>query len=193
MDINYKNLTVGTEIEVVVAWADTTTFEDISNGHFFKTIIEEIYFEPKGELGFLRIFAKDGDGNKRRVNWILQDGEIRNAATVVELTVLKSQNEMIQLFQNQSDYLSALTRGFDSDLQIFNGWENDTYHVRNRRTGKEYEIKLANKNGVAVGSCSCLDFLNRKRTCKHLAVVLTQIAKDKILSDLSLGNLEVAR
>ncbi|HRH45879.1 MAG TPA: hypothetical protein PKY82_29825 [Pyrinomonadaceae bacterium] len=89
-DINYRNLKVGDEIEVVTAWMETTTFDDISNGHFFKTTIEEIYFEPKGELGFLRIWAKDGDGIKRRVNWILDDGEIRSTAVVARIVTLKN-------------------------------------------------------------------------------------------------------
>lgn len=88
-ELNYKNLKPGTEITVVTAWADTETFDE-ATGHFFKTRIEEIFFEPKDELGFLRIFAKDGDGEKRRVNWILQDGQIKSTDVIVKLVVLKS-------------------------------------------------------------------------------------------------------
>lgn len=89
-DINYGKLKKGDLITVVTAWSETETFEDIANGHFFNTIIEKIYFEPKNGFGYLRIFAKDGDGDLQRVNYILQDGEIRSAAIAVRLTVLKS-------------------------------------------------------------------------------------------------------
>jgi hypothetical protein len=87
-EIEYRNLKPGTEITVVTAWTESESFEDIASGHFVETVIEEVFFEPKGEAAFLRIFARDGEGELRRVNYVLEDGQIKSAGVVVPLAAV---------------------------------------------------------------------------------------------------------
>lgn len=176
-DINYKNLKVGQEITVVTAWTEDTTFEDIADKHFFETRIEEVYFEPKGELALLRIWAKDGDGQLCRVNYVSEDGQIKSASVVVALADLKAAREaeragMICLAERKPEFVAALNRTEKSDLEVFAGFERDSFVVVNRAKRKEYRVHLQSQNGKPYASCECGDFIYRERICKHISEVL---------------------
>lgn len=175
-DMNFDNLKAGDEIKVVTAWGANETLEEISS-HFFSTKIEEIWFQPfNGEFLRLRITAKDADGIIRRVNWVVQDGEIRSAAVITTVSILREKAAMVCLNDRMNEVAAAMTRGLDSALEVFNDWERDTFHVKNKTKGTEYEVNLKTINGKAYGSCKCPDFQKRKRVCKHLAKVLSEIA-----------------
>lgn len=174
--LNFKDLHAGDEITVVQAWNETTTFEDIANGHFFKTKITNIYFEPKGNHGFLRIFALDGDGQSRRVNWILENNQVKSAAVVIPLNELRPDAELICLNDRPAEFASAISRGLDAKLDVYADWEKDIFHVINRGNRKDYEVTFKTINGKAFGKCSCPDFQMRKRICKHQTRILKELA-----------------
>lgn len=91
MSIEFRNLKPGDEITVVHAWTESETLDEIS-GHFLTTKIESIYFQPDSSNKFadLKIFAKDADGRISRVNWILQNGEIKETGVRVKILNLKN-------------------------------------------------------------------------------------------------------
>jgi hypothetical protein len=171
-NINFRTLEPGKKITVVTAWAETETFEDVSNGHFFNTTIEQVYFEPRGEVAFLRIFAKDGDGVSRRVNYVLEDGIVKSTDVVVNLEEFKAESEMICLSDRKPEFVSALQRAEKSNLEIYEDFEHDTFVVVNRSNNHEYRVALQSKDGAVFAKCTCADFTNRKRICKHIGETL---------------------
>lgn len=171
-DIDYRNLKPGDRITVVTAWGENETFEDIARNHFFETRIEQVYFEPIGELGYLRIFAKDGDDNRCRVAYVLEDDEIKSAAVIVPLAELKAKPGMISLTARKREFVAALSRGAKSRLEVFADFERDTFVVVNHASGKEYRVVLKTENSEVFASCECGDFIYRERVCKHIGDVL---------------------
>ena len=171
-NIDYKNLKKGAPITVVTAWMENTTFEDVADGHFFKTEIENVYFEPRGDLGYLRIFALDGDGRTRRVNYVLQDGEIVCADIIVALDQLTGKSEMICLSNRKKEFIAALNRAEKWNLEVFADFDPDSFVVVNHDNGQEYQVKLESKDGHVFAGCRCDDFKYQRRICKHLSAVL---------------------
>lgn len=171
-DINYRELKAGKTITVVTAWSETETFDDIASGHFFKTEITEVYFEKRGENGFLRVFALDGDGVKRRVNYVLEENEVRSTGVVVALSELTKFSEMLCLNDRKGEFRSALHRAEKSTLEVFPDFERDQFVVVNKENDSEYHVKIAASNGLVFGKCECADFRKRNRICKHLSSVL---------------------
>lgn len=79
---------------------------------------------------------------------------------------------MICLSDRQDEYNEAVSRAADSDLELFNDFEKDSYVVVNRATSKEYRVVFKTVSGKALVSCECKDFSQRNRICKHLAYFL---------------------
>lgn len=105
-DINFRSLKPGQEIKVVTAWGENETLDEIS-GHFFTGIIDDVYFEVKGELAYLRIFTKDANGQRQRVNWMIENGEIKNTGVVVKIATF--QNKVVEFPKPlKSDYICQL-------------------------------------------------------------------------------------
>lgn len=82
--------------------------------------------------------------------------------------------EMISLSERKSEFLEAMKRGAENRLEIFNGWDRDSFHVKNHDSGKEYQVILKTSDGETFGQCDCADAIFRKRVCKHLAEVVSQ-------------------
>jgi hypothetical protein len=171
-EVNYRKLQAGDAITVVTAWMETEMLDDIANAHFFETRIARVYFEPKGELAFLRIWVTDGDGLSRRVNYLIQDGHIVSASVVVKLADLTSRAGMICLSDRKGEFMAALQRGEKSDLDVHPDFETDAFVVVNRVNGKEYRVRLAAGGGEVFAACACDDFVYRRRVCKHISEVL---------------------
>lgn len=174
-NINYRNLKPGQKITVVTAWTETETFEDVTNGHFFNTEIEAVYFEPRGDVAFLRVFAKDGDGISRRVNYLLEEGQIKSTGVVVSLEEFKAESEMICLSDRKREFAEAIQRAEKSNLEVYADFEPDTFVVVNRSNGHEYRVMLKTKDGQVFARCECADFIHRERICKHISEVLTDM------------------
>lgn len=170
--VNYRNLKAGQQITVVLAWGENTSFDDIASGHFYKTTVSEAYFEKRGEHGFLRVFAKDGDGETRRVNYILEDNRICTTAVVVSVAELTKFSEMLCLNDRKDEFRAALRRAEQSDLEVFPDYERDAFVVVNKSNDSEYRVSIEASNGSVFGKCACADFKYKKRVCKHLSSVL---------------------
>lgn len=170
--VNYRELKSGKQITVVTAWSDTETFEDIASGHFYKTTVSNVYFETRGKNGFLRVFAKDGDGQNRRVNYILEDGEILSTGVVVSIAELTKFSEMVCLNDRKDEFRAALRRAEQSTLEVFPDFDRDQFVVVNKSNDSEYRVQIEASNGSVFGKCECADFKYKKRVCKHLSAVL---------------------
>lgn len=170
--INYRELKIGKQITVVTAWSEHTSFEDIASGHFYKTTITNVYFETRDGFGFLRVFAKDGEGQTRRVSYILEDEAICTTSVVVPIAELTKFSEMVCLNDRKDEFRAALRRAENSNLEVFPDFERDQFVVVNKSNESEYRVSIEASNGSVFGKCECADFKHRKRVCKHLSAVL---------------------
>lgn len=74
------------------------------------------------------------------------------------------------------EFFSAMVRGANSNLVVFNDFDRDAYVVGNRGNGNSYRVTLRTETGRIFGHCQCKDFEMRKRICKHLSEVLVATA-----------------
>lgn len=85
---------------------------------------------------------------------------------------VKEDRNPVNLSERKKEFIEALERGFDFTMEVFHGWEKDTFFVKNHTNETEYEVNINAKDGQVFASCTCADFKFRKRICKHSAMVL---------------------
>lgn len=81
--------------------------------------------------------------------------------------------KMLCLSDRKDEFMSALERGKNSNLEVFPDFEKDKFVVVNHEKQKEYRINLETISGKTFADCECADFQYRKRVCKHISAVLT--------------------
>ncbi len=167
-EINFRELTEGSPITVVTAWTDSETFEEIQNGHFLETKVAKAYFEPRGEVCFLRVFVIDGDGDVVPARYALENGQIVTLDVVISTDELRGLGQMISLKDRRPEFVPALGRAEKSKLEVYEDFEKNRFVVVNPESKKEYRVVLAGHHA----KCDCPDFQNRRRMCKHIAEVM---------------------
>ncbi len=131
------------------------------------------------------ITTRDGETAYR---YMYPDGEISSAAirqsdlsshvikihktTVETIQPSAATDKMICISERRSEFVEALNRGKNSDLEVYADWDKDAFVVVNRDNGAEYRVSLETRDGGLLGECQCKDFTYRKRICKHLSEVL---------------------
>lgn len=98
---------------------------------------------------------------------------------------------MINLSDRQTEFKAALTRAGKSNLEVFQQFDRDSFVVVNTDSQSEYKVILKPAGGKALASCSCADFQNRSRICKHLGKTLQYCLCD-ILAHFSKHSATVA-
>ena len=81
--------------------------------------------------------------------------------------------QMMCLSDRKPEFVEALKRGEQSDLEVYADFEPDSFVVVNNDNGKEYRVNLKSEGGQVFASCECADHIFRKRVCKHIGAVLT--------------------
>jgi hypothetical protein len=79
---------------------------------------------------------------------------------------------MICINDRQTEFKESLSRSEKSDLEVFPDFDRDTFVVVNHDSGKEYQVVLKAAGGKMLASCTCGDFINRSRICKHIGKAL---------------------
>ena len=82
--------------------------------------------------------------------------------------------DFICLSDRQDEFTEALRRGFDDDLEVYEGWDKDIYFVVNNTKKSEYKVEFKTIDEKALVRCECQDFLRHRRICKHIAQKLVQ-------------------
>lgn len=130
----------------------------------------------------VEITRRDGE---RAYRYMYPDGEISRSAVKgsqlanYSLRINKPAVEaapvskMISLTERKSEFLEAMKRGQENRLEVFNGWDRDTFHVKNHDSEKEYKVVLKTTGGETSACCDCADFKFRRRLCKHISAVLS--------------------
>jgi hypothetical protein len=67
-----------------------------------------------------------------------------------------------------------LKRGAESEMEVFAGWDKDTFFVVNHDKGNEYKVEFQTIENKVYAECECPDFIHRKRICKHISETLKE-------------------
>ncbi len=119
------------------------------------------YIYPDGEMSASAIRQSD-----------LSSHVIKIHKTTVETIQPQVSDKMICISERRSEFVEALNRGKNSDLEVFADWEKDAFVVVNRDKAAEYRVNLETRDGQSFVGCECKDFEFRKRICKHISSVL---------------------
>jgi len=140
---------------------------------------DKVIFFPVAE-----ITKRDGETAYR---YMYPDGEISASAirqsqlsnhvvkvrrTTIETIEPQVSDKMICISERRTEFVEALNRGKNSDLEVYADWDKDAFVVVNNDKAAEYRVKLETRNNKIFGECECKDFEFRKRTCKHISAVL---------------------
>ncbi len=120
--------------------------------------------ERDGERAYLVEFP-DGTRNSAAIT----QSSLAYRAVQIEPTGMP---DMLCISDRKAEFVEALQRGKNSDLEVFPHWERDTFVVVNNDNGNEYRVCLETANGKTYGECECPDHTFRKRICKHIGAVL---------------------
>lgn len=169
MNTQTFELNIGDEIGFVILASDVDSND------------ETVFFEIS------EITEKDGE---RAYRYAYPDGTlsraiIKHSEAICHALRLKPRSKtqgMLCVSERRSEFLDAMKRAENSNFEVFNGFDKDTYHVKNRENGNEYFVRFETENGKTFAECECPDFQYRKRTCKHIGEVLTQVKLGMILS-----------
>lgn len=162
-------LKIGDEIGFVSHAGDVDSTDQIIFFPVVKIIIrggENAYFYqyPDGEMNRSAIRQSALSSHVVRVN----------QKTVIQplQTAAPKPAEMICLSSRKKEFVEAMSRADNSDLEVFADWERDSFVVVNHGNGKEYRVELDSNDGRAFAQCDCPDFVYRSRICKHISSVL---------------------
>lgn len=164
--MNYPDiqLNIGDEIGFVYLASDADSNDKVL---FFPVV--EITVRD-GERAY-RYQYPDGDVSRSAIRQSQLSSHVIRLNRRVEIKPEKS--EMICLSDRKNEFVEALNRAKDADLEVFADWELDSFHVKNHDNGKEYDVNLDSSGGRVFAECDCPDFVFRKRVCKHIGAVLT--------------------
>lgn len=84
----------------------------------------------------------------------------------------RSSGEMISLSNRKKEFFEAVKRGENSNLEVFEAWDMDSFVVVNRDNKNEYRVNLKHVDEMILADCECADFTFRGRVCKHIGAVL---------------------
>ena len=135
---------------------------------------DKIVFFPVVE-----VTTRDGETAYR---YEFPDGEISRSAIrhsdlashVVQIERRVSSAKMICLSERRKEFVEALERGKNSNLEVYADWDKDAFVVVNRDNRFEYRVRLETSGGQLFAECECPDFQYRKRVCKHTSAVLLE-------------------
>lgn len=65
--------------------------------------------------------------------------------------------KMICIAERRAEFTEALTRGKNSDLEVYADWDKDAFVVVNNDNNAEYRVHLESRDGQLFGSCECPD------------------------------------
>lgn len=125
----------------------------------------------------VEVTTRDGE---RAYKYQFPDGEISRSAIrqsdlashAVQIEAQASRKSLC-LSERKKEFVEALERGKNSNLEVFADWDKDAFVVVNLDNKAEYRVKLESHKGQLFAECECPDFTYRKRICKHVSEVLT--------------------
>lgn len=158
-------LNVGDEIGFV----QTASSIDSNDTVVFFPVVE--ITERDGERAYLYAYP-DGEVCRAAIRQSQLSSHVIKVRRVVQITPA-AQTEMICLSERRREFIDAMTRAENSDLEVFNDWEKDCFVVVNHDNNKEYKVNFRTETGRLFSDCECADFVYRKRVCKHISAVLT--------------------
>lgn len=120
------------------------------------------YQYPDGQISRGAIKESNLDNYSIKIN----RAEVKPAPQIPNLAICLS--------DRKEEFKSALKRGVNNDFQVSNGWDKDTFFVRNQTNNSEYGVEFEAIDGKIYADCECPDALFRKRVCKHVAAVLEE-------------------
>lgn len=98
---------------------------------------------------------------------------VKTFEAVEEVSEIESRK--LSLNERRDEMESAMKRSRNSDLEVFNGFEQNVYFVKNHNQSSEYKVELEMVGKLIAAECECPDFIHRTRICKHIAVTLNEI------------------
>lgn len=148
-----------------------------------KAIIEIVYNNNRGNRNYLIRTAN------RKIFVVVNHGVIRchhcssdkcgHTETVRETDRVRFADEYASkalcLSERKLEFVEALRRGADSNLEVFADFDENAFVVVNLESGAEYNVKLTTRAGLLYAECVCPDFEHRRRICKHVAETLTDL------------------
>lgn len=143
------------------------TYGELSR--FPKNTFKDIFDEENSELGFSDLLA---DAFFAGQTIETPKAEYRLWVKPEPKEQPEAETGMICLNDRKDEFRAALHRAENSDLTVFPDFERDGFVVVNSDTNGEYRVKLHSENGSVGASCTCPDFQNRSRVCKHISEVL---------------------
>ena len=84
-------------------------------------------------------------------------------------------DRMICVSERKAEFREALNRGKDNKFEVFADWDKDAFVVVNQGNQAEYRVHLESRENQFFASCECPDFFYKKRLCKHIGCVLTEM------------------
>lgn len=94
--------------------------------------------------------------------------------TVVPSQPVKIGTEMICLTDRKVEFKAASERADKGELFVFCD-APDRFGVVNGESKNHYKVNLKTIDGKIYSDCECADFTYRRRVCKHIAAVLSEI------------------
>jgi hypothetical protein len=83
-------------------------------------------------------------------------------------------SEMVSLSGRKLEFKEAAERADKSELYVFCD-SPDRFGVVNGETKQHYRVNLKTIEANIYADCECPDFTYRKRVCKHIAAVISEV------------------
>jgi hypothetical protein len=107
----------------------------------------------------------------RGVNQFMQKNQ---ALTLVDNQPADAETELLCLSDRKVEFKEASERADKSELYVFSD-APDQFGVVNGETNMHYRVNLKTQDAKFYADCECADFTYRRRLCKHIAAVLSEI------------------
>ena len=118
------------------------------------------------------------EGIETAIQFVAKEGGKYGKADVMETTEVSTVSSEIVF--DEKELSDAVKRGKDFDLEVFAGFEKDTFFVKNLTSETEYKVEFETADGKTKPTCECKDFYYRKRICKHIAAVLSDMFEEMV-------------
>lgn len=149
---------------------------------FTQTTINNHKVTIFNHLNGTQLFINDPAGNQIYAHKVSGDALERAKAIInasspetFEASAPVQADKMICLSERKAEFVEATLRGKDNQLEVYAGWDKDTFVVVNRDNSAEYEVRLETRDGRTFADCTCKDFEFRRRFCKHQSAVMVDL------------------
>jgi hypothetical protein len=164
---NKLNLKKGDYVVISLPYPETATIDEIANDFHHAGEVRRVYHN---ESGILRVEVA---GLKEKIgrDWTWQD---RIVSVDKKKTVFEDGEKYIEvnIFGIKAAGQRGTVKNFRGDISRIN---NNEYEIYSWDSGNSYVVKIEDvaKYTYNVG-CTCPDFTNRERVCKHISAVFTE-------------------